>query len=125
MDADLRVVRDITAIAAPEWDSIAGSAAKPVCLPRAFWQRLRLARQSEVIPAGIRYIWSCAMMMARSDCRGDASCQHHSYGEYVFDHSWANGFMRAGGQYYPKMLSAAIPFTPATGPRLLKMPAPP
>ena len=44
--------------------------------------------------------------------------KHHSYGEYIFDHSWANAFMRAGGDYYPKMLSA-VPFTPATGPRFL------
>ena len=42
----------------------------------------------------------------------------HSYGEYIFDHSWANAFENAGGQYYPKLLSA-IPFTPATGPRIL------
>ena len=42
----------------------------------------------------------------------------HSYGEYVFDHGWADGFRRAGGQYYPKLL-AAVPFTPVPGPRLL------
>ena len=42
----------------------------------------------------------------------------HSYGEYVFDHSWANAFENAGGSYYPKLLSA-IPYTPATGPRFL------
>lgn len=42
----------------------------------------------------------------------------HSQGEYVFDHAWADAYERAGGQYYPKLLSA-IPFTPATGPRLL------
>ena len=42
----------------------------------------------------------------------------HSYGEYIFDHAWANAFENAGGQYYPKVLSA-IPFTPATGPRIL------
>ena len=42
----------------------------------------------------------------------------HSYGEYIFDHSWANAFENAGGQYYPKLLSA-VPFTPATGPRFL------
>ncbi|MDB2700264.1 GNAT family N-acetyltransferase [Alphaproteobacteria bacterium] len=45
----------------------------------------------------------------------------HSYGEYIFDHSWANAFQNAGGQYYPKLLSA-IPFTPATGPRILLSP---
>ena len=45
----------------------------------------------------------------------------HSYGEYIFDHSWANAFENAGGQYYPKLLSA-VPFTPATGPRILFSP---
>ncbi len=42
----------------------------------------------------------------------------HSQGEYVFDHAWADAFERAGGRYYPK-LQMAVPFTPATGPRLL------
>ncbi|HEX9881187.1 MAG TPA: GNAT family N-acetyltransferase [Hyphomicrobium sp.] len=42
----------------------------------------------------------------------------HSQGEYVFDHGWADAYMRAGGRYYPK-LQASIPFTPVTGRRLL------
>lgn len=42
----------------------------------------------------------------------------HSQGEYIFDHSWAHALERAGGNYYPKLL-CAVPFTPATGPRLL------
>ena len=42
----------------------------------------------------------------------------HSQGEYVFDHSWADAWHRAGGRYYPK-LQIAAPFTPATGPRIL------
>lgn len=42
----------------------------------------------------------------------------HSQGEYVFDHSWADAWHRAGGRYYPK-LQIAAPFTPASGPRLL------
>ena len=45
-----------------------------------------------------------------------------SQGEYVFDHSWADAFERAGGRYYPKLLGA-VPFTPATGPRFLAHPA--
>ncbi|MCC6008010.1 MAG: N-acetyltransferase [Rhodobacteraceae bacterium] len=45
----------------------------------------------------------------------------HSQGEYVFDHSWAHAWERAGGRYYPK-LQAAVPFTPATGRRLLARP---
>ncbi len=42
----------------------------------------------------------------------------HSYGEYVFDHGWAEGYRRAGGRYYPK-LQSADPITPVPGPRLL------
>lgn len=42
----------------------------------------------------------------------------HSYGEYVFDWAWADAYRRHGVRYYPKLL-AAIPFTPATGARLL------
>lgn len=42
----------------------------------------------------------------------------HSRGEYVFDWGWADAFERAGGEYYPK-LQASVPFTPATGKRLL------
>ena len=42
----------------------------------------------------------------------------HSQGEYVFDYAWADAFERAGGRYYPK-LQISIPFTPATGRRLL------
>ncbi len=42
----------------------------------------------------------------------------HSQGEYVFDHGWADAWMRSGRAYYPK-LQIAAPFTPATGPRLL------
>jgi len=42
----------------------------------------------------------------------------HSQGEYVFDYAWADAWHRAGGSYYPK-LQGAVPFTPATGPRLL------
>jgi uncharacterized protein len=47
-----------------------------------------------------------------------AYLKSHSQGEYVFDHGWADAFERAGGRYYPK-LQCSIPFTPATGPRLL------
>ncbi|NDW20711.1 GNAT family N-acetyltransferase [Alteromonas hispanica] len=42
----------------------------------------------------------------------------HSYGEYVFDHAWANAYHQHGLEYYPKWI-AAVPFTPVTGRRLL------
>ncbi len=47
-----------------------------------------------------------------------AYTKSHSQGEYVFDHSWADAYTRAGGQYYPK-LQLTVPFTPATGRRFL------
>jgi predicted N-acyltransferase len=45
----------------------------------------------------------------------------HSYGEFVFDFAWAQAYSRMGTRYYPK-LTVAVPFTPATGPRLLVRP---
>jgi hypothetical protein len=47
----------------------------------------------------------------------------HSQGEYVFDYGWADAYERAGGRYYPK-LQVSVPFTPASGPRLLVRPGP-
>lgn len=47
--------------------------------------------------------------------------KEHSYGEFVFDWSWAQAYQRCGIPYYPKLVSA-VPFTPATGPRLLTAP---
>jgi len=44
--------------------------------------------------------------------------KRHSYGEYVFDWSWADAYKRYGLHYYPKLISA-IPFTPCSGARLL------
>lgn len=45
----------------------------------------------------------------------------HSQGEYVFDHAWADAYVRAGGRYYPK-LQVAVPFTPVPGPRVMVRP---
>src|SRR5262249_19190780 len=57
---------------------------------------------------------------AEGDVVGVAPCylKSHSRGEYVFDHGWAEAYERAGGSYYPK-LQVSVPFTPATGRRLL------
>ena len=69
------------------------------------WQPLYLSVKSE------GKIITCAPMYAKS----------HSQGEYIFDHAFADAYMRAGGRYYPK-LQIAVPFTPATGRRLLVAP---
>lgn len=47
--------------------------------------------------------------------------KHNFYGEFVFDHSWEAAYQRHGIPYYPKLVSA-VPFTPATGQRLLLHP---
>jgi predicted N-acyltransferase len=47
--------------------------------------------------------------------------KYNSYGEFVFDWSWAEAYRRAGLAYYPKLV-AAVPYTPVTGPRLLVAP---
>ncbi len=67
------------------------------------WQPQHLAVES---PGGA--VLACAPLYLKD----------HSYGEYVFDWGWVNAYERAGGSYYPK-LQCSIPFTPATGPRLL------
>ena len=43
-----------------------------------------------------------------------------SQGEFIFDWSWADAYYRNGLDYYPKLVSS-IPFTPASGPRLLSI----
>src|ERR1700742_4074667 len=66
--------------------------------------------------------WGARHLLAKIDGRiaGIVPCylKSHSQGEYVFDRGWADAYERAGGRYYPK-LQASVPFTPATGPRLL------
>jgi predicted N-acyltransferase len=66
--------------------------------------------------------WGPRHLLAKIDDTvvGVAPCylKSHSQGEYVFDRGWADAYERAGGRYYPK-LQVSVPFTPATGPRLL------
>jgi hypothetical protein len=74
--------------------------------PRAGWApRHLIVRGEDGQPAGVMPLY----------------LKSHSRGEYVFDWAWADAYERAGGRYYPKLLSAA-PFTPATGPRLMLRP---
>lgn len=72
---------------------------------------------------GGRTGWSPAYLLVEDEAgtllaAAPSFLKGHSQGEYVFDHSWADAYQRAGGRYYPK-LQVAAPFTPATGPRLL------
>jgi predicted N-acyltransferase len=76
--------------------------------PRAGWQPMHLLAED-----------------AGGALLGAVPCyvKSHSRGEYVFDHGWAEAYERAGGNYYPK-LQVSVPFTPATGRRLLVRPGP-
>lgn len=75
--------------------------------------------------ATIRTGWAPRHLVAKIEDRivGVVPCylKSHSQGEYVFDRGWADAYERAGGRYYPK-LQVSVPFTPATGPRLLIRP---
>ncbi len=72
--------------------------------------------------ATVRTGWGPRHLVAKIGGRvaGVVPCylKSHSQGEYVFDRGWADAYERAGGRYYPK-LQVSVPFTPATGPRLL------
>ncbi len=118
-DITLEAVSSVRQIAAADWDACAhpeGSAYNPF-LSYAFFAALEDSGS-----ATARTGWLARHLIARSGERilGIVPCylKNHSQGEYVFDHNWADAFMRAGGAYYPK-LQVSVPFTPVTGPRLL------
>ena len=116
----------VSAIAAPEWDACANPAAdcgdgsKPYYNP--FVSHAFFAAAEASGSATPRTGWGARHLIARLDGKivGVVPCylKSHSQGEYVFDRGWADAYERAGGRYYPK-LQASVPFTPATGPRLL------
>ena len=88
-----------------------------------FLSRLRSQGRSAGGPAGSPA--TCWRKTPDGALLGAAPCyvKSHSRGEYVFDRGWAEAYERAGGDYYPK-LQISVPFTPATGPRLLAAPGP-
>ncbi len=122
-EAVLRVASGMDAFAPAEWAGLAG-AAKDGPLPynpfvsHAFLSALEdsgcAARKTGWLPQHLRLEAPGGALLGAAFCY----LKSHSQGEYVFDHGWADAFERAGGRYYPK-LQASVPFTPATGPRLL------
>jgi len=115
----VRVVEKLAEIPAAAWDACAG--ADNPFLSHGFLEALE-ASGSATAETG----W-LPQHLALEDSAGrllgavPMYLKSHSYGEYVFDHGWASALERAGGRYYPK-LQVAVPFTPATGPRLLLHP---
>jgi predicted N-acyltransferase len=129
----LEAVPSVREIPAADWDACANPAgASPVpavsfgakskagynpFVSHAFFSALEASGS-----ACARTGWGPRHLLARmeGEIAGIVPCylKSHSQGEYVFDRGWADAYERAGGRYYPK-LQASVPFTPATGPRLL------
>ncbi|MDJ0947323.1 MAG: GNAT family N-acetyltransferase [Alphaproteobacteria bacterium] len=115
----IRVIDGLHGIDAADWDGCAGEDSPFVS--HAFLKALEDSGsvggdagwlpQHLVVENAAGQVTACAPMYLKS----------HSYGEYVFDHGWADAYERAGGRYYPK-LQVSVPFTPVTGPRLLVRP---
>ncbi|MBS0332982.1 MAG: N-acetyltransferase [Proteobacteria bacterium] len=116
----VRVARRIAEIGREAWDACAA----PTGNPFVMYDFLDAA---EVTDCAVERTGWGPTHLAVEDEAGQVAAvmplyrKSHSQGEYIFDHAWADAYERAGGQYYPKLLSAA-PFTPATGPRLLARP---
>ncbi|MBK0325885.1 N-acetyltransferase [Rhodobacteraceae bacterium F11138] len=123
---EIQVIRSLTQLDARQWDACACPEAADGGRPQdpfTTHRFLSALEQSGSVGPGTGWqpqyltayqdgtLIACAPMYAKS----------HSQGEYIFDHNWAHAFERAGGQYYPK-LQIAVPFTPATGRRLLVRP---
>ena len=107
-------------IGASQWDRLANPEGSR--LPHPFTRHAFIAALEESGSATAKTGWRPLHLMLE---RGGKAIgllplylKSHSYGEYVFDHGWADAFRRAGGHYYPK-LQASVPFTPAAGRRLL------
>ena len=123
-ELSIRVERSFTAISPESWSRLSG--ASKTCSTLAynpFVSHAFLSSLEESGSADADTGWLGHHLLLETD-RGElvgalpGYLKNHSQGEYVFDHGWADAFERAGGRYYPK-LQCSIPFTPATGPRLL------
>ena len=119
LTATVRAVEGIADLAPEAWDACAG-----VDNPFVSHAFLAALEASECVAAGTGW---APHHLALEDAAGTLLgavpmyLKGNSYGEYIFDHTWAAAYERAGGQYYPKLL-VAVPFTPVPGPRLLARP---
>lgn len=115
----LTIHRSIADIGQAAWDGCAGDAN-----PFVSYAFLSAMEDSGSVGAGSG--WHPRYAVLRDAAGGIAAvapvyAKTNSYGEYVFDHGWANALEQAGGRYYPK-LQVAVPFSPVPGPRLLCRP---
>ncbi len=109
-----RFVDSIASVPAADWDAVAGH--DYPFLRHAFLHALEASGSASAARG-----WQPQHLLVEDNGRLVAVLplylKQHSMGEYVFDHSWARAYQRHQLDYYPKLVSA-IPFTPASGPRL-------
>ncbi|MBM7066012.1 GNAT family N-acetyltransferase [Actibacterium sp. 188UL27-1] len=123
---EIEVVDSLSAIPSETWDACAapetadGGAPLDPFTTHRFLKALEDSRS-----VGVGTGWQPSYIVARQGdliiAAAPLFAKNHSQGEYIFDHSWAHAYERAGGRYYPK-LQVAVPFTPATGRRFLCRP---
>ncbi len=124
MTLQVKIAQGLKAVPASAWDACALAAGTGKDDPvNPFVSHAFLSALEESGCVGPKAGWSPVHILVEDEAGtllGAAPCylKSHSMGEYVFDHAWADAYTRAGGRYYPK-LQVAVPFTPATGPRLL------
>lgn len=119
-EISVRMSEGLTEIAPETWDAIANPDGQ-LFDPFLSWNFLQALEQSGCVCEETGWI---PRHLIAEDGAGNVLgvlplyVKTHSYGEYVFDHAWADALHRAGGQYYPKLITA-VPFTPVTGRRVL------
>lgn len=123
---EVRVLESLSQIAARDWDSCACPEAADGGPPMDPFTTHRFLMALETSGSvGRRSGWQPQYLTAYMDgaliACAPLYAKSHSQGEYIFDHNWAHAYDGAGGRYYPK-LQIAVPFTPATGRRLLVRP---
>lgn len=110
----VEVLSQISLVPAATWDAL-GSPDDPFTRHEFL---LALEASNSAVP---RTGWAPRHLLASREGQAVGSMplylKNHSNGEYIFDWGWADAAMRNGIRYYPKLLSA-VPFTPASGPRL-------
>ncbi|MDQ1198680.1 GNAT family N-acetyltransferase [Agrobacterium sp. SORGH_AS 787] len=120
----IRVAQSFKDIAPESWNRLSGASRSAIAAPyNPFISHAFLSSLEDSSSATAMTGWlGQHLLLERSDGELMGAVpgylKNHSRGEYVFDQGWADAFERAGGRYYPK-LQCSVPFTPATGPRLL------
>ena len=113
---DARIIRSFAEVGAAEWNALPGAEAP--FLRHEFLSALETSGCATAETG-----WDARHVLVRTQDGRLAGAlplylKSHSWGEFVFDFAWAEAHHRAGLRYYPRLVSA-VPFTPATGARLL------